>query len=188
VKKWIVKESEYVLDTRWMKVRRDKCLLPTGETVEDYYLWQGKDFVMIFGLTSDDKVILVRQYKHGAQDIMIELPAGQIDDSDTNPLNAAIRELREETGYEAEDYTHLIDLFVASANSTVTAHLYLATGLTQITSPQLDNQELIESLSVSVTELMQMVTRGEIRDVNSIAAIFLALRKLNLIPEKVGVT
>jgi ADP-ribose pyrophosphatase len=129
-------------------------------------------------------VVLVRQYKHGAQDVVVELPAGVIDDSDDDPLAAAVRELREETGYEGEAYTCLAKVFIASAKATTSAHLYLATGLERVTSPQPDSQETIESLRVSLPELMRMIDAREIRDVNSIATTFLALRELDCLEVK----
>lgn len=178
MEKWTIEKSELVLDDKWVKVRRDTCVLPTGKTIDDYYLWEGNDFVMVFGLTKDDQVVLVRQYKHGAQDIVVELPAGLVDNSDSNPQVAAARELREETGYEAENYMHLMSLFVSSAKATTMAHLYLATGLTPVASPEPDSQESIENFCVSLPELIRMIDIGKIRDVNSIATTFLALEKL----------
>jgi len=178
MEKWTILISKRVLDERWAKVRRDTCLLPSGEVVEDYFIWEGNNFAIVFGLTNDDKVVLVRQYKHGAQDIVVELPAGLVETFDSDPQVTAARELREETGYEAEDYTHLASLFVSSAKATTVAHLYLATGLAQVASPEPDSQESIESFCVSLPELIQMIDTGEIRDVNSIATIFLALQRL----------
>ena len=178
MKKWTIEKSEIVLDNKWMKVRRDTCLLPTGQCIDDYYLWLGNDFSMVFGLTEDSQVILVRQYKHGAGDIVLELPAGVIDKDDDTPLAAAARELREETGYEAKHYISLGELFVSSAKATTKAHCYLATGLNQITDPEPDDQEEIETQLVAISELLHMIGGGKVQDVNSIAVTFLALRKL----------
>jgi ADP-ribose pyrophosphatase len=181
MKKWTIEKSEIVLDNKWMKVRRDTCLLPTGQCINDYYLWLGNDFSMVFGLTEDSQVILVRQYKHGAQDIVVELPAGLVDKTDPNPQAAAARELKEETGYVAESYTHLASPFIASAKAPTVAHLYMATGLVRVASQSLDSQESVECFLVSVPELMEMVNQGQIRDINSIATIFLALQRLGYI-------
>lgn len=178
MKKWKILETKRILDEKWAKVRQDICLLPTGRIIDDYFLWEGNDFAMVFGLTNDDKVLLVRQYKHGAQDIVVELPAGLIDVSDDNPQGAVTRELREETGYVAENYTFLASLFVSSAKATTMAHLYLATGLVKVTNPKPDSQEIIESFCVPLPQLIQMIEIGEIREVSSIATIFLALQKL----------
>jgi len=177
MEKWRILRSKYVLNKRWAKVRQDTCLLPSGMVVDDYFIWEGGDFAMIFGLTKENKVVLVRQYKHGAQEIVIELPAGLIEASDGNPQAAAARELREETGYAADDYEYLGNLLVSSAKATTMAHLYLATGLSQVADPEPDSQESVEPLHVSLPELVQMIDTGRIHDVNSIATIFLALRR-----------
>lgn len=178
MEKWTIVETKHILNKKWARVRQDTCLLPSGKVVEDYFIWEGNDFAIVFGLTNDDKVVLVRQYKHGAQNIVVELPAGLVETSDSDPQVTAARELREETGYEAEDYTHLASLFVSSAKATTVAHLYLATGLAQVASPEPDDQEAIESFCVSLPALIQMIDTGKIRDVNSIATTFLALQKL----------
>jgi len=174
---WIVENSQFIVDDKWMRVRRDTCRLPTGKQI-DYYLWIGDDFSMVFGLTEDDRVLLVRQYKHGARDIVVELPAGVVEQNDSDPQVAAARELREETGYEAQSYISLGSVFIASAKAPTVANLYLATGLTRVASPVSDDQEVIECSCVSVSELINMIVKGEIRDVNSIATTFLALRRL----------
>ena len=178
MEKWKVLESNRVLNETWVKVRRDTCLLPTGKVIDDYFLWEGNDFAMVFGLTHGDEVVLVRQYKHGAQEVVVELPAGLVDASDDDPQAAAVRELKEETGFEAEDYAHLATVFVSSAKATTLAHLYLATGLTKVAAPKPDGQELIESFCVSVPELINMIDTGEICEVSSVATTFLALRRL----------
>ncbi len=177
MKNWRVQKSKFIIDNKWMRVRQDICILPTGEQV-DYYLWMGNDFSMVFGLTKDDHVVLVKQYKHGAHDVVVELPAGVVDQTDSDPQGAAVLELREETGYEAKGYEHLGSVFVASAKAPTVAHLYLAKGLAKVADATPDGQEVIECLSVPVSELIDMIDKGEIRDVNSIAATFLALRRL----------
>jgi 8-oxo-dGTP pyrophosphatase MutT (NUDIX family) len=177
VKNWQIKESKLVVDEKWMRVRKDMCILATGEEIS-YYLWLGDDFSMVFALTQEDHVVLVKQYRHGVQDVVLELPAGVVDPTDLDPLTAAARELREETGFDAVGYEPLGRVFLASSKAPTVGHFYLATGLAHAAEADPDVQEAIECLTVPVSKLIHMIDEGEIRDVNTIAATFLALRRL----------
>lgn len=178
LKRWQVKESELVLDRRWAKVRRDICILPDEGEVDDYYYWEGGDFAQVFALTPDSRVVLVRQYKHGVKEIVLELPAGMIDAEDTSPLATARRELLEETGFEASAWQELGTLNVSSAKATTRAYPFLARNAHQGHEAHLDDNEDIEVVLCSIPEVLNLIAKGEIRDSNSIAACLLALMSL----------
>ena len=103
-KKWKIISREEVLGSRWYQVFKETVQLPTGKILDDYYVRDGVRAVLIVARTSDGKYILTSQYKHGAQTIVLEFPAGHID-ADEDALTAAKRELREETGAEATSMT-----------------------------------------------------------------------------------
>ena len=178
LEKWQVKDSLRVLDHHWAKVRRDKCILPDGSEIDDYYYWEGGDFAQVFALTSERQVILVRQYKHGVKEIVLELPAGMIEAADASPLAAAQRELLEETGFGASGWQSLGVLHVSSAKATTRAYPFLAQIAQWVRSPRLDDEEDIQVILSSVPEVLDLITRGLIRDANSIATCFLALQAL----------
>jgi 8-oxo-dGTP pyrophosphatase MutT (NUDIX family) len=94
---WRVLRSSYALDVPWYRVRRDEVELPDGSHI-DYYLAEQSDVAVVLALTPEDEVLTVRQYKHGAGGVELELPGGLIDPGEA-PIDAAARELREETGY-----------------------------------------------------------------------------------------
>src|SRR5579872_3649919 len=98
---WRVTASHYVIDTPHLRLREDTVELPDGTIVERYFVRESRGFVVIFALTPDRRVVLVRQYKHGIGRVVLELPAGAIDPGET-PMETARRELSEETGYEAD--------------------------------------------------------------------------------------
>ncbi|WP_238395873.1 NUDIX hydrolase [Pontibacter pudoricolor] len=102
-KHWKVLKSELVFDEKWYKLRRDEVELPNGSIMDDYYVSVRPDVVLTFPVTESGEVIFVRQYKHAAADIFIELPGGVIDDHENDPEEAAKRELLEETGYTSDD-------------------------------------------------------------------------------------
>ncbi|HWG20070.1 MAG TPA: NUDIX hydrolase [Terracidiphilus sp.] len=175
---WRVQESELVLNNRWAKVRRDSCELANGVLIPDYYYWEGGDFAVVFALTVNGEVLLTRQYKHGVREITLELPAGLIDAEDESPLMAAHRELREETGYAAGEWSSLGTLNVSSAKATTRAYIFLACEVTAAGAQSLDQNEEIECLEVSLEEFRRLVLCGSIHDASSIAAGFLALNLL----------
>lgn len=91
-------DSEYLVDAPWLKVAKEKCELPNGKVIDDFYtLWQ-PDWVMILARTKNCKWVMTKQYRHGTQAIELEFPAGMVDQGET-PEEAAIRELQEECGF-----------------------------------------------------------------------------------------
>jgi len=88
IEKWKLLDSELVLDDKWYRVRKDTVEIKPGKVVDDYYLGIFNDIVLIVALTADQQIPLVRQYKHGAGEILTELPAGYMDDGE-EPLAAA---------------------------------------------------------------------------------------------------
>jgi ADP-ribose pyrophosphatase len=181
INKWQVANSELVLDTQWAKVRKDECLLPNGVRVADYYYWEGGSFSQVFALTPDGSIVLVRQYKHGVKEVVLELPAGMISGSDRDPLTTARRELREETGFEAEEWSQLGTLNVSSAKADTHAFPFLARNARQVTQPKPDVTEDLEVVLVPISSLIAHIRQGEIRDSNSLATCFLALLHLGQI-------
>lgn len=94
---WKILRSKQIFKNKWVDISEEKCQLPGGEMI-DYYLNNENDWISVFALTSDEKVILNYQYKHGCQDIAVEMPAGYIEKNE-KPEDAVKRELMEETGY-----------------------------------------------------------------------------------------
>ena len=91
-------DSEFLVDAPWLKVAKEKCELPNGKVIDDFYtLWQ-PDWVLILARTTDGKWVMTEQYRHGTGKIALEFPAGIIDKGET-PEEAAVRELQEECGF-----------------------------------------------------------------------------------------
>ena len=91
---WRVTASSYVVDSHFLRLRKDTIELPDGAIVQDYYVRESRGFVIVFAITEGSRVVLVRQYKHGIGQELLELPAGAID-PDEKPIDTAVRELRE---------------------------------------------------------------------------------------------
>ena len=95
---WTLIQREFVLDDEWIRISRDRCARADGTQIDKYYVVHGTDWVNICPVTVDGQIVLVREYRHGFGHVLLGLPGGLIDAEDISPVNAALRELREEVG------------------------------------------------------------------------------------------
>lgn len=177
MKPWEILSSENVFDTFWVKIRKDAVRLANGVELNDFYVVERRDFAVIFGLTPDNKVPLVRQYKHGVKDFLLELPAGFIEDNE-DPAHAARREFAEETGFQAQTYEPLGKLFVGPSNMNHTAYAYIARNARNTGLQSLDDTEDIEVVLTPLEEVVRAVASGRINCMTSVAVTHLALAHL----------
>ncbi len=94
---WTIRKSHYIMKDRWLGLRADDCVTPSGHVLDPYYVLETADIALVLGIDAADHVILVRQYRHAYGSPSLELPGGAIDPGDTDILAAAEREMREET-------------------------------------------------------------------------------------------
>ena len=178
IKPWLTLSSELVFHHRWYTLRRDRVQLSSGQQLDDYFVSVRANVVLVFALTDDQHVILVRQYKHGIGEILIEVPGGVVDEGETAPLEAARRELLEETGYAADEMEPLLAVSDNPTKDTNRIYFFLARNARLVAAQHLDETENIEVLRVPLAGLESMILNGEIRVAGSIALCLLALRKL----------
>jgi ADP-ribose pyrophosphatase len=174
---WRVTASSYVVDSHFLRLRKDTIELPDGTIVPDYYVRESRGFIVVFAMTDDERVILVRQYKHGIGQTLLELPAGAID-PDEEPLHAAIRELAEETGYAAERVEHVRSFITDPTNADTIAHLFYATNARETHEQELDPTENITVELATLDELRAHVRDGTIDSIAHVAAIYFMLDRL----------
>ena len=103
VKAWKVLNTKYLLKRKGVAVRIDQCETGSGHVFEPYVIETGT-WVNVIALTKNREVVLIKQYRHGVQEVLLEIPAGIMDDEDDNPLQTAQRELLEETGYTSNKF------------------------------------------------------------------------------------
>jgi 8-oxo-dGTP pyrophosphatase MutT (NUDIX family) len=175
---WKVLKSEMVVDEKWYKLRRDHVKLPNGLELDDYYVSVRPNVVLTFPLTEDNHVIFVRQYKHAAGEILIELPGGVIDEHEDKPTEAAKREMLEETGYTSNEVELLLEVTDNPTKDTNRMYYFLAHNARKVAEQDLDESEAIEVLKVPLQEVEQMILGGELKVAGTVALCLLALRKL----------
>jgi ADP-ribose pyrophosphatase len=178
IERWKTLKSEVVFNHKWYTLRRDHVELPSGHQMDDYFVSVRPDVVLTFPVTEDGHVLFVRQYKHAAGDIFIELPGGVIDPHEKDPLEAAKRELLEETGYTTDEMEPLIEVIDNPTKDTNRVYYYLARQVREVAAQDLDESEHIEVLRVPLEDVEHMVLSGKVNVAGSVALCLLALRKL----------
>ena len=160
--------SEAKYDGTLLHIRRDTVRLPNGQTAtREYNIHNGA--VCIIPLLENGEVLLERQYRYPLREVITEIPAGKLDAPDEDPLEAAQRELREETGATAAEW-HALGLFCpVGAYSTERIQMYLARGLT-FGERELDEDEFLNVFRMPLDELVDKVLAGEIPDAKTQAA------------------
>jgi ADP-ribose pyrophosphatase len=174
---WRRRSSTYVIESPHLRIRSDEVELPNGIVLAHYYVRESAGFVMIFALTPARDVVLVRQYRYGIDQVIIELPAGSIDKGE-DPLECAKREFAEETGYTAARWERLSVVPAEPVRSNSYLHAYLAFDAVQTHPQQLDATEAIEPFTVSLEELRGMLRTDAIGAVSCVAVAYTALDKL----------
>jgi len=100
---WKKVRSKPAGDFRIFKIRSDTCINPRTGKEHDFYVLDSVGWVNVLALTPDQQLVMIQQYRHGSETVELEIPGGMMDPHETDPVATAIRELREETGYEGEN-------------------------------------------------------------------------------------
>ncbi len=177
--KWKILSSEYLFKDLWFKVRRDRCESPSGKIIDPYYVYEFPTWVAAVPITEDGKVIMVKQYRHALGEVGIELPGGCVDDTDKNFEDAIARELLEETGYTFSSYEYLGKISANPSTNTNLLHMFLAKGGIKTADQQLDANEEIEVVFLTIDELKQLVRENKIVQSMHVSCILYALERLN---------
>jgi 8-oxo-dGTP pyrophosphatase MutT (NUDIX family) len=114
MKPWRLLKSATLFSDRWLTLRADECALPNGKTLSPYYVLEERDWVHVFAIASDGRVLTVTQYRYAGNAVCMEFPGGALDAGET-PEQAARRELLEETGFEATTWTNVGSVFANPA-------------------------------------------------------------------------
>jgi ADP-ribose pyrophosphatase len=175
--KWKTLSSEYINRHVYFTARRDRCQRNDGVIVDPYYVVELPVAATAFALTEDNKVLLVRQYRHPIGEVLLETPGGFVDEGEAFEV-AMKRELMEETGYA---FTTIEYLGKFAANPGVLnnyTEMFFATGGKLVAGQKLDKNEEIEIVELSIEELIEHLVQQKIVQSVHVNCIFLALIKM----------
>ena len=160
--------SQPIFDGDVLHIYKDTVRLPNGKTsTREYTVHHGA--VCILPLLENGDVLLERQFRYAMSEVLTEIPAGKLDYIGEDPHEAALRELREETGAVASELIPLGPFYPTCAYSTEVIHMFLARGLT-FGERDLDEDEFLNVFRLPLRELVEKVLNGEIPDAKTQAA------------------
>jgi ADP-ribose pyrophosphatase len=175
--KWTICSSEYIHKGPWATLRSDKCEMPDGRLVEQYYVLEYPNWVNAVALTTENKIIMVRQYRHAAGIVSLEIPGGVID-GDEEPATAMRRELLEETGYQFDDIELICTVYANPSTANNHTYCYLAKGGIKVQEQALDEHEELVVEEYTIAEVKQLLADNKIAQSLHCTGLFYALMKL----------
>lgn len=176
MKPWRILSRELLIDRRWLRVYEERAQLSNGHTIEDFHLVETPPWVAVVALTALGELVFVDQYRRGLDGLSRELPAGVIEPGEA-PLEAARRELLEETGHTAEEWLPLGTMAPEPSRSTSRAHLFFARGAHRVAAQRLDDSEEVSVHLVPVAEALRGLEEGLVVHGTHIGALLLAERR-----------
>ena len=175
IKPWKVLETSYFRP----RFRIDKCELGNGNIL-DATILEFRSWANIIALTKTGEVVLVKQYRHGICDVLLEFPGGVVEDGE-DPMEGAKRELLEETGYTASSLVEIGQIYPNPAFQTNTLYCFLALDAEKVGGQNLDAGEDIEVCLVQLDELIEVAKRGEFPHALMTAVLFSVLAYMDRI-------
>ena len=175
--KWKIISSEYISRHKYFTARRDKCEMPDGKIVEEYFVVELPLTVCAVALTEEGEALMVRQYRHPIEEVLLEIPGGFVDEGE-NGEQAMRRELKEETGHEFTSCTFVGRIAANPGVLNNFTHFYLAKGGKKTSEQKLDPNEELQIEKISVAELKELFLENKIVQATHNNCVFYALREL----------
>ena len=161
--------KEYIYKGKIIKLRRDTALLPNGKTATREVI-EHNGGVCVAALTDGGEVLFVKQFRYPYMEVVTEIPAGKRDSADEDPLACGKRELKEETGAEAEKFIPLGKLYPSPGYCGEIIWMYAATGLSY-GEQHPDEDEFLNVEKIPLEKAVSMILQGEITDAKTQAAV-----------------
>lgn len=160
--KWKILKSEYLFRGPWLTVRRDCVELPDGRQNPEFYILEYPDWVNVIAITDDGQFVMERQYRHGLGKTCFEIPAGVIEKGET-PLEAAKRELMEETGYGEGEWKEIMSVSGNSSTTNNISHCFVAKGVKKIGMQHLDSTEDLEVVLLDRSQVWDLMVNDQVK-------------------------
>ncbi len=185
---WEEISSEHIVRDEWIDFRRSAYRFPDGSVFEPFYSYSRRNYVVIVASDTEGRYLCVHQFRQGIKEVTTEFPAGGIERKDgkeygsakdlpsEDALAAAKRELREETGYESDEWEHLLTV---PSNATIAdnyAFIYRAANCRKVAGQSLDETEFLNVSRYSAEEIEEMIAAGRFQQAVHIAAWLLSQR------------
>ncbi|MBQ7758584.1 NUDIX hydrolase [Anaerotignum sp.] len=165
-----VLESNVTHKGKIVTITVDKLRMPDGSEAYRETVVRGKNAAAVLAVDNDGSLIFVRQYRHAFKEMLLEIPAGVLEEGEDAEAGV-LRELEEETGKKAETLEFLCEMYPTVGYCTEKITLFIATDLTE-GQQKLDADEFLEIEKYTLDEAVDMIYKGEIKDGKTIAAIF----------------
>lgn len=177
--RWQILDSKYLLENKWLTVRQDHVRMPSGLEMNDYFVLEYPDWVNVIAITKDGKFVIERQYRHGTQSVDYELCAGTIEKGE-KPIDAAKRELLEETGYTGGEWSLYCESYPNPAAMTTTNYSFLARGVSFSGERHLEKTEDISIYLMTLEEVKNLMMKGGIKQGQMLAPLWKLIAEYNL--------
>jgi len=171
IKPWETVRSTAAGDYRIFTIRSDRKISPRTGEEHDFFVIDCPSWVNVIALTPDQQLVMVEQYRHGSNTVELEIPGGMIDPGDASPVEAGLRELREETGYQGDGARLIGEVFPNPAIMNNTCYTVLVEDCRRTHVVEFDGAEDLVTRLLPVAELSALVASGQIR--HSLVAVAL---------------
>lgn len=179
---WEEVRTEHIVQDEWITVRRSAYRFPDGRVFEPFYSYSRRNYVVIVASDTEGKYLCVRQFRQGIKKVTTEFPAGGIEparggsSASENALEAARRELLEETGYVSDDWKHLLTVPSHATLADNYAYIFAAVNCRKQGEQKLDETEFLNVKKYTADEMEEMISRGDFQQAMHIMAWLLAQR------------
>ncbi len=177
IKPWSIHQSRIGYAKKWLGVQEEACQLPDGRIIDPYLIIKVPDFCNIFMVTPKEEIVMVKQYRHAAGIITLELPGGMIE-ANEDPMIAAKREMVEETGYQTDQFELLYSVHPNPPLESNYAYFYLAIAVESTGKTAYDPFEDIEIVLVPKEDFMQQLLAHSFKHGAQVGAMYAAAIQL----------